>query len=324
MKVAAQVAGLSTTAYQELLDAAEHVGVTHEAMTRGLDKFTKSIGLAADGNKQAGDAFKALGVSVLYADGTIRPTEDLFNQVATAISEIASPAERARVEVALFGRAGQQLAPLLNEGGEGIRALREETEKLGLVMSDETIAKLANVQIQIDELTQHWRVFTAHLVAEAAPAIMAIIDLMNNMITTTTDHADRTAIETRQMDMLNRAIKDQEQTLADDLQKMKDPGWLQHLQFWKDWPAIIDADRTHLKELQAQLDSLGVSMERTPGASLHPMHGGHASTGDPVETAIPPTRTPARAKPRRMPKPMPWSRSGSRMKSLRCKATRNS
>jgi hypothetical protein len=287
MQAAAQVAGLSTTAYQELILAGEHVGITHEQMSQGLDKFTKSIGLAADGNKKTAEAFKALGVSVLYADGTIRPTEDILTQVASALAAIASPAERAREEVALFGRAGQELAPLLNEGGDGIAKLREEVEKLGLVMDADTIQALANTQVKIDELNQHWKIFSAHLIDVLNPAIRATIDLMNDMLTITSEHVTRTAVETRQMDLLNRAIKAQEETLADDLKKANDPGWMQSLQFWKDWPAIIAADRAELKKLQDQLDALGVSMPGAgvPGASLHPMHGGHATTGAPVETA---------------------------------------
>ena len=57
--------------------------------------------------------------------------------LVTAINRTSNAQERAALTVAAFGKSGQDMLPLIMEGGEGIAKMGDEAQRLGLVMSDD-------------------------------------------------------------------------------------------------------------------------------------------------------------------------------------------
>jgi hypothetical protein len=134
---AARATGLSIEEYQELGFAAKQAGVDVGLLGQGI-RFAQLRAVAAiQGNKDAANAFAALGIRVKGADGQIRPTIDLLTEAATRISAMEDPTRRTAAATELFGRSGSRLLPLLLEGGEGIDQLRERARELGFVFDQE-------------------------------------------------------------------------------------------------------------------------------------------------------------------------------------------
>lgn len=123
--------GLTTDAVQQLQFAANMQDIDKGALNTGLKFLQLNSTKASEGSKEAAKAFRGLGVSVKDATGGPVPLDELFENVATKIAEIKDPAKQTTVAVQLFGRSGQELIPLLQKGGEGIREFREEAEALG-------------------------------------------------------------------------------------------------------------------------------------------------------------------------------------------------
>lgn len=132
--------GLSVEAYQELAYAAEQSGVPVELLEASMAKQNRMAAEAAAGNEQAAAAFDALGVSVTNADGSLKSSEQLFNETSAALAAIEDPAKRAAAAQAIYGESAAKLMPLLAEGPEGLARMREEAELLGIVLSDEDVA----------------------------------------------------------------------------------------------------------------------------------------------------------------------------------------
>ncbi len=130
-----QKTGITTVGLSKLRYAGSLSDVSNEQLETGLARLAKSMGEAATGAGPAAEAFQALGVSVVDAAGNLRPTEEVLNDLADAFAQSADGPEKAAVAMDIFGKSGTQLIPLLNSGSEGLRAMGEEAEKFGLVIS---------------------------------------------------------------------------------------------------------------------------------------------------------------------------------------------
>lgn len=167
----AQQLGILASEMQEFRYAASQTGVAQEEMDRALQKLTRTIGEAGHGSGKGAKAFRELGIDVRDASGNLKSAGVIFPEVARALESIPNPADRARLQVELFGKAGQQLNPLLNEGAGGIAKLREEARSLGIVLSDEQIANADKTADKIDALKQALNARIAAVVAENAKEI---------------------------------------------------------------------------------------------------------------------------------------------------------
>lgn len=151
---AAQI-GVSTKALQEYRFAATQVGLSTQEMELGLQQLTRRLGDAAQGAKAPSEALERLGLSVEQIRGM--DTGDVIPLIAQGIAALPDPAQRAAVAVDLFGKSGQKLLPLLENGAAGVEAFRIQAQQLGVVLSegeiakaDETADKLAALNYQIE------------------------------------------------------------------------------------------------------------------------------------------------------------------------------
>jgi hypothetical protein len=146
------------------------------AMTRAQVTFAK----AADGSKQANAAFAQLGLSVADLNGL--STEQQFEAIAQAISELPSEAERAAAAVAVFGRAGVALLPMFNEGAAGIRAAREEADRFGLTLNSTQTGNVDAMGDSFDKVRAAIQGVINQVTAYLAPAVTAISTAFTDMV----------------------------------------------------------------------------------------------------------------------------------------------
>ena len=154
--------GLTTDSYQELTLAMELTGSSMEA---GASSFRRLAANALDAQQGLGTAmavFSQIGVSATTATGQIRSMDDMLADIADAFQDMPDGAEKTARAMDLFGRSGARLIPLLNEGSEGIEAMRQEARDLGLVltsnvMASELIPRLSEVSTQIIGVVRNLR-----------------------------------------------------------------------------------------------------------------------------------------------------------------------
>ena len=172
----AQSAGVSTAALSGLEFAAKQSGVSVEAMDSGLEKLAKSMLSTAQGTGTGVAAFKQLGISVTDANGQLRPTQDVLADLAQKFSTMPDGPNKTALAMQLFGRAGAQLVPLLNQGKAGIDDLMMEAQKLGVVIDTDTAAAAKKFQESMDKLTAAATGFGNKLAAEVLPQMQLVID----------------------------------------------------------------------------------------------------------------------------------------------------
>lgn len=147
--------GTSTEFISGMGYAADLSGGSLETFTTGLRKMEKSIGDASAGLSTQVRALDRLGLT--YEDLKNLSPENQFLTIADRMAVMEDKSLRTATAMDIFGRSGAELIPLLVRGGEGIQEMRDEAERLGLVMSQE----FADASAQFnDDLTRSQGVVT--------------------------------------------------------------------------------------------------------------------------------------------------------------------
>lgn len=133
---AAQAAGLQIDAYGRLSYAAEQADVSTEQFGAAMSRLNKTIFEASTGGKDAAVKFAALGVSIKDAQGRLRPTEAIVQDLAGAFAKMPDGARKSAMAIDLFGKSGASLIPFLNQGKDGLITIGETAERLGIVFTD--------------------------------------------------------------------------------------------------------------------------------------------------------------------------------------------
>lgn len=167
-----QQLGVTTRDLQVYRYAASQAGVEQDGMDASLAKLTTTMGKAQLGAEAPRKAFDALGISLDDLKG--KTAGDVIPLIAEGLSKITSPAQRAALLLQLFGKAGQQLEPLLAGGRVQIDEFAAAAERLGLVISDDRIQSADEAADKLAEVKQVLEAQIANVVAENAGAITAL------------------------------------------------------------------------------------------------------------------------------------------------------
>jgi hypothetical protein len=131
--------GVAVEDLSKLEYAANLSGVSFEQLEKGLVTLGQQIGNAGAGNAEASaKKFESLGVSVRDAGGQLRPTIEVFYDIADAIAALPEGAAQTNAAIDIFGaKVGRDLVVALAGGSEAIKAMGQELTDLGGVMSTE-------------------------------------------------------------------------------------------------------------------------------------------------------------------------------------------
>lgn len=179
-----QKIGVSRTAFQEWDYICSQSGVDVGVLQSGVKTLTTQMDNAAGGSASAQEAFQALGLTWEDGNGKLKNQETMMEEAILALAGMEDGTERARLAQELFGKAGTELAPILNSGAEGVEALRQRCHDLGLVMSDEAVASGVLMGDTIADVKASFAAVTTQIGAQFMPVIQQIADyILANMPT---------------------------------------------------------------------------------------------------------------------------------------------
>lgn len=98
--------GMSLEEFQVLDAYAQKAGLSTAQLQNTVLALAKNAKLAAEGGKSQAKAFKELGVDVQDANGKLKPTIDLYVEVASAAAAVENGANRAALAQATMGKEG--------------------------------------------------------------------------------------------------------------------------------------------------------------------------------------------------------------------------
>lgn len=172
--------GVGAEALSGLGFAAEQFGSDIGAVEKGLHGLSRSMLDLERGSSTAVETYGRLGLSLADLKGL--SAEQQLEKVAEALSQIEDESLRGAIAQQIFGRAGRQLLPLLSSGSAGMRELRAEAERLGIVISQEDAAAAAELT---DAMNRMKRTLTA-VTLEIGGALAPTLTEVTNAIATAT------------------------------------------------------------------------------------------------------------------------------------------
>ena len=141
----AKQTGFTTAELQKMQYAADRIDVSMETITGAAAKLTKQI---ASNNS----AFADLGISLTDANGNTRNVTDIFYETIDALSKVENETDRDTLAMSLFGKSANELAGLIDDGGEALRAFGQEAEDAGLILSQDALDNANKFNDALDQL----------------------------------------------------------------------------------------------------------------------------------------------------------------------------
>jgi hypothetical protein len=161
--------GASTEALSQFQHVAEVAHVAFDSVTRSFQFLEKNVAAASHGLGPAKQAFQALGVSAKQLKQL--KVEDQFAVLADRFREVHNAANKTRLAMQIFGKAGSEMIPLMDGGSAAIRAAREEADRLGLTLTEVGAHHLAEAHEAMVKLKHAFAGLANTLAIQLGPAL---------------------------------------------------------------------------------------------------------------------------------------------------------
>ncbi|MGN0896362.1 MAG: hypothetical protein ACI4NC_06310 [Succinivibrio sp.] len=175
----------ATDALQRLRYAAEQSGSSAEQLDGAMQIFSKNLanGLAGR-NKQLIDTFKGLGIELKNANGEYKTTAELMPEIADAMKRQTNAQQKAYIATTMFGRGGQSLIQMLEQGSDALDALGKDAEKFGVVVDHDAIIAAADFNDALGRLETAGQGLKNTLGSQLIPILRLLVDGMSDWVAT--------------------------------------------------------------------------------------------------------------------------------------------
>jgi hypothetical protein len=182
---AAEKLGIPVEELSVLKLAAERADVSFQDLSKAVVGLDQNMAKAAAGGTNAfARALAAMGISVKDSEGNLKTQVQLIGEIADKFQGYNDGALKSALATNLFGKAGDNLIPFLNQGSEGIRKAREEAEKFGLIVDGK--ASAASRQFT-DNMQQLSTIHQAFYVQVANQILPKLAELSKSFLDASTD-----------------------------------------------------------------------------------------------------------------------------------------
>jgi len=170
----------ATGALAGLRYAAEEAGVEAGVLDKGMGKLLDTISKAKRGDKGSIEAFRQIG---LDADNLarLRPEQRMI-AVADALGQVKDAGDKISLSKGIFGKAGESLVPLFNEGGEAIQGAIRDMDMFGHSITALDAEKVGTMNDQLGRMQLAWEGATMQLATHFAPLVSDVSARLLGMI----------------------------------------------------------------------------------------------------------------------------------------------
>lgn len=165
----AKQTGFTTAELQKMQYAADRIDVSMETITGASQKMVNKL-------RSSEKTFTELGIATRDASGNLRSSKDIFYDTIKYLSTIENETERDAVAMSIFGKSANELAGIIDDGGQALKEFGDEAEQAGLILDQETLDGLNEVNDQIDKLKAQAVGSIAKAGASALQALTPVIE----------------------------------------------------------------------------------------------------------------------------------------------------
>ncbi len=166
---ATAIFGASAKDVQELQLANELAGGSADNFGRLIDRLQQSLQRAQVPTSQQALALQAIGLSASQLIGL--PLPEQMDRIADAVSKFADGGNKTAIVMALLGRGGAEMIPILDQGRAGLDQMRQSAEDAGTVMTGQTVSALATMKQSTTLLEASLKSLGGTIMGQLAPSI---------------------------------------------------------------------------------------------------------------------------------------------------------
>ncbi len=196
--------GFSTEALSELRHAADLSGTSLSSLEKASKTLSGAILDAGFGLETYVRALDQLGLT--YEELVKLSPEDQFLAVMEALAGVEDESKKAALAADLFGRAGTQLLPMLADGTEGLKNMRQEAHTLGIVFDQEAANKAAEFTDALTKLKGSMSGVMIQIGSFLIDALKPLIDKITEVVVGMGKWADEHKTLTKVMVFLTTAL----------------------------------------------------------------------------------------------------------------------
>jgi len=172
--------GMSSNVIRSWQLAASEAGVEQSTLERGLQRLTRVLGDAQEGNEGAISSLERLGIT--QEELADMDTDQAFRRISDAIAGAETATERASLANEVFGRSGLGLVNMLSEGSEALETYEDRARELGLHLSEEGVAGVEAFNDSWGELGLIWEGIQQQIAAELGPLLLTLVEQFKEWI----------------------------------------------------------------------------------------------------------------------------------------------
>ncbi len=182
MQRAADAIGLPIQQLSALRHAAEETGTSFESLSAGMSSLAQKL-VEASSNARSGaaQAFNAIGVGVTDANGRLRSTEAVLNDVADAFERMGASSTRSTAAARLFGGAAAEMTNFLQRGSFEINQLTGQAANLGLVLDERTTAAAERLSKAMGRSGDAFNSLANRITIRLTPVLEHVADLLERI-----------------------------------------------------------------------------------------------------------------------------------------------
>ena len=163
--------GFSTDFLQGLQYASEQVDVSADSIVGSMRKLKKNL---FSDSEDVRSAFATLNIIPDELIAKQAPIEDIFRIVIQGLQHVDNELVRDNLAMTLFGKSADELAGVIDDGGQKLYGLIGGYKELGYILSGEQLNSLQAVDDAFNELDNEMQAVKNQIAAEMAPALIEL------------------------------------------------------------------------------------------------------------------------------------------------------
>ena len=187
-----QKSGISAKSLSQWSHAANASGVSTEQFGANILKLNQQMAAAAQGNKAAQLVFKRAGVSIRDSAGKMKTADQVMLEMSNTFKKMPEGIYKSDLAMAVFGKSGADMIPLLQGGSDAIQDLIKQSDELGMTFSDDEAKASAEFCDSLDLLKTSANGLFNTIGKQLIPVITPLLQSMSKWIS-----ANRELISTK-------------------------------------------------------------------------------------------------------------------------------
>jgi hypothetical protein len=222
MQQQADIAGVSTTTFQELDYAASKYKITQEALQDGLKEMQlRTEEFVKTGAGPGKEALERLGYSQDELNKKLKDAPGLLTDMVGRMQDLDKAAQMRLADEIFGGQGGEQFVAMIDAGADSLGRFRDEAHELGLVLNREMVAQAQEANRTLDLTSRILKTDLQRAIIAISPTIETMAEFLGDAAVAAANFIDSVVpMSMASLDQLDQRIEG----IRDTIDELREEG----------------------------------------------------------------------------------------------------